>query len=157
MSRSTPTCRTTTQAQSRCEHDRRKSTCSDVGTYGEPQAHRQQISHLRQCRHSRPPSIRAQKKTTNIKEYVPETGFDVLQAIPGRRATSHDWFPMFLPILTTIWDPGYIDSGEHWMPEARFGAHAAGGRSAILSFLDRVVSKSCLSSEWVCRRPQASN
>ena len=30
------------------------------------------------------------EKHTNTKEYFPETGFDVLPAVPGRRATSHD-------------------------------------------------------------------
>ena len=30
------------------------------------------------------------EKHTNITEYFPETGFDVLPAAPGRRATSHD-------------------------------------------------------------------
>ncbi len=35
--------------------------------------------------------IRAQTKThTNIKEYVPETGFGVLPVVPGRRAAFHD-------------------------------------------------------------------
>ncbi len=30
------------------------------------------------------------EKHTNIKEYVPEAGFDVLPAVSGRRAPSHD-------------------------------------------------------------------
>jgi adenylate kinase family enzyme len=30
------------------------------------------------------------KKSTNIKELFPETGFDVLPAVPGRTATSLD-------------------------------------------------------------------
>ncbi len=30
------------------------------------------------------------EKDTNIKEYFPKTGFDVLPAVPGHRATSHD-------------------------------------------------------------------
>ncbi len=33
------------------------------------------------------------EKHTNIKEYFPETGFDVLPAVSGCRATVHDWFP----------------------------------------------------------------
>ncbi len=36
------------------------------------------------------------EKDTNIKEYVPETGFGVLEAVPGRRATFHDCFPLGL-------------------------------------------------------------
>ncbi len=30
------------------------------------------------------------EKHTKIKEYFPETGFDVLPAVPDRRAASHD-------------------------------------------------------------------
>ena len=30
------------------------------------------------------------EKHTNIKEYFPEAGFDVLPAVPGRGATFHD-------------------------------------------------------------------
>ncbi len=33
---------------------------------------------------------RAQKIHTNITEYFPKTGFDVLPAVLGHRATSHD-------------------------------------------------------------------
>ncbi len=33
--------------------------------------------------------LRAQKHT-DIKECLPETGFDLLAAVPGRRATFHD-------------------------------------------------------------------
>ncbi len=36
------------------------------------------------------PQDHGPEKHTNIKEHVPETGFDVLPAVPGRRATSHD-------------------------------------------------------------------
>ncbi len=30
------------------------------------------------------------EKHTNIKEYFPETGFDVLPAVPGRKAVFND-------------------------------------------------------------------
>ncbi len=30
------------------------------------------------------------EKQTDINEYFPETGFDVLPAVPGHGATSHD-------------------------------------------------------------------
>ncbi len=36
------------------------------------------------------PSRQGPEKHTDIKEYFRETGFDVLPAVPGRRATSHD-------------------------------------------------------------------
>ena len=35
------------------------------------------------------PELRAQKTHTNTKESFPGTGFDVLPAVPSRRATSH--------------------------------------------------------------------
>ncbi len=46
------------------------------------------------------PSNQGPEKHTNITYYFPETGFDVLLAVPGRRATFHDWFPIgFGPFL----------------------------------------------------------
>jgi hypothetical protein len=34
-------------------------------------------------------ALRAQKNT-NINDYFPQAGFDVLRAVPGRRAAFHD-------------------------------------------------------------------
>ncbi len=34
------------------------------------------------------------EKHTNIKEYLPEAGLDVLPAGSGRRASPHDWLAM---------------------------------------------------------------
>ncbi len=39
---------------------------------------------------SQTPVTQGPEKHTNIKEYFPEMGFDLLPAVPGRRATSHD-------------------------------------------------------------------
>ncbi len=46
----------------------------------------------------------------DIKEYFAETGFDVLPAIPGRRAPVHEGFLMGLDFFLPIWDPGEVPS-----------------------------------------------
>ncbi len=54
----------------------------------------------------RTPCFRDQKTYTNIREYFPSTGLDVLPAVLGHRATSHDWCPKGLGrIFPTIRDP----------------------------------------------------
>ncbi len=45
---------------------------------------------LRACSGTHRWACQGSEKHTSKKEYFPETGFDVLPAGPGRRATSHD-------------------------------------------------------------------
>ncbi len=40
--------------------------------------------------------LKGLEKSMNTKEYLPEAGFNVLPAVPGRRATFHERFPIGL-------------------------------------------------------------
>ncbi len=54
------------------------------------------------------PTVQGPEKHTNITKYFQEAGFDVLSAVPRRRATFHDWFPMGLGNF--FYDPGSQES-----------------------------------------------
>ncbi len=47
------------------------------------------------------PTSQGPENHTNIKEYFPDMGLDVLPGVPGRRAVSHDRFLMGLAGFST--------------------------------------------------------